>query len=232
MTINKADLFAGVDSLLSPVEREAATLENEFIEAFYSICEAGGAVTAEDIRNMPTNVFTARLTSAGREVFGRNCEVLRASPYDRKTDTLISNNNALKQSLLSYLADFYIELSYLYNKVPSKYTFCKMLGISKSDLYNWSSLGKATPEGLDIVKKITEANEEALAGRLIDGKQNPVGTLAILNHVHHWNESEDAKPEPRVKTVRELAASVGVSLQSGQNADKSIRQIAQSPETP
>lgn len=206
---------------IMPEDEETTRLKNKVLDAFYAHCEREGKGTLEEIRNLPTNVFTALLSTAGREVFGKGGAVLRADPYDRKTANLVSNNNALRQDAVSDLCDFYIDICGIFNKIPTLYGFTKLLNISREVLYSWSSLRKATPEGNDIVKKLTEAQEAALTGRLIDGKQNPVGMIAALNHLHGWNTASDSKPEDRPLTLEEIRQQFRLSLKDGQNDSKS-----------
>lgn len=211
---------------------DSEELQNRFISVFWENCKSRN-VGREDLMKMPATVFLSLLSVTGDEVFGSRCELLRALPYERKSERLISNNNSLRRDIINDLSDMYISLSFAFNQIPSIYSFTRMMGISRETLYSWSgnTNNMQASEGNDITKKIHEASEYALTGRLTDGRQNPVGVLGVLNHFHGWNESADNKPEPRKITLQEMRESLGLSLQDGQNAEKSIRQIAQSPET-
>ena len=54
--------------------------------------------------------------------------------------------------------------------------------------YNYNNTGKELSQnGMDIYKKLMNSREESLSNKLADGKQNPVGVIAILNKHYGWN---------------------------------------------
>lgn len=52
--------------------------------------------------------------------------------------------------------------------------------------YIYSSQFKSSSARADFVQKIKGFQEMALSGKLADGRGNPTGLLAILNHAHGW----------------------------------------------
>ena len=45
---------------------------------------------------------------------------------------------------------------------------------------------KLSSGGFEIYKKLNQEREESLSNKLADGKQNPVGVIAILNRQYGW----------------------------------------------
>ena len=85
------------------------------------------------------------------------------------------------------------------NKEISIIGFTTLTGISESEIYEWGNNSiKLSTTASEIYKKLVTMREESLANKLADGKQNPVGVLAILNRHYQWNlpgvSKETAKP--------------------------------------
>ena len=74
-----------------------------------------------------------------------------------------------------------------YNKEVSIVGFTTLTGIDKSIIYDWGNNNtKLSTTSANIYKKLSEMREESLSNKLADGKQNPVGVIAILNRQYGW----------------------------------------------
>ena len=66
--------------------------------------------------------------------------------------------------------------------------YSKLLGISNEIISMWgNNNNKLSNKGFEIYKKLQQEREESLSNKLADGRQNPVGVLAILNRHYQWN---------------------------------------------
>lgn len=105
---------------------------------------------------------------------------------DSKCNSIIDYNNI---ELLNGLLEHYIYLCNLYSKAVNITSFCSLIGISRTLIYDWS-IGKArelSPAFSCIYKTLDKAREESLSDLLISGKKQPIGLLAVLNHEKGWN---------------------------------------------
>ena len=73
----------------------------------------------------------------------------------------------------------------------------------------------------EIYKKLNQEREESLSNKLADGKQNPVGVIAMLNRHYGWASpyTADSNRQKNSLTAAELP-------KLGANSE-TIRQIAQ-----
>lgn len=66
--------------------------------------------------------------------------------------------------------------------------YSKLVGISNEIISMWGNdNNKLSSRSFEIYKKLNQEREESLSSKLADGKQNPVGILAILNKHYQWN---------------------------------------------
>ena len=77
--------------------------------------------------------------------------------------------------------------------------------MSRECLYNLNNREKATYTNSDILQRLHQTNEETLSNGLFDGKGNPVGKIAILNHRFNWATTAAAHGiEKQAKTAEQL----------------------------
>ena len=134
-----------------------------------------------------------------------------------------SNYNMYNYDLLLDIADYYIySMCMVYNKEVSIIGFETLTGVSQENIYNWANENnKLSSRGFKIYKKLTQMREESLSNKLVDGKQNPVGTIAVLNRQFGWASPyvSDSNRQKNSLTAAELP-------KLGANRG-SVRQIAQ-----
>lgn len=143
----------------------------------------------EDFQTIPQNVWNGALIYINRHVFKPNPGVLKQkknNPVDSRVAQ--SNFNAYDYDLVNDICDYYISLCMLYNKEVSLSGFSLLTGINIDTLIDWGKGStKLSNTSCEINKKLHRFREESIAGKLADGKQNPVGLIAILNHHYGWN---------------------------------------------
>jgi hypothetical protein len=75
-----------------------------------------------------------------------------------------------------------------YNKEVSILGFTTLTGIDESIIYDWGNNStKLSTSSSKIYKKLSKMREESLSNKLADGKQNPVGVIAMLNRHYGWS---------------------------------------------
>lgn len=162
----------------------------------------------EDLRAVPQSVWNGALRYIYRHTFKSNPEVLKDRKlYNVDNNNILSNCNMYNYQIVNDIADYYIYLCQIYNKEISIIGFSNLTGIDTENIYNWSNNeNKLSSLGFDIYKKLCQMREESLSNKLVDGKQNPVGTIAVLNRQFGWASpyTSDANRQKRVGTDAEL----------------------------
>ena len=93
------------------------------------------------------------------------------------------------------------------NKEVSILGFTTLTGIDESIIYDWGNdSNKLSTSASKIYKKLSAMREESLSNKLADGKQNPVGVIAILNRNYGWASpyTADANKSRRALADNEL----------------------------
>jgi hypothetical protein len=162
----------------------------------------------EDLRAVPQAVWNGALRYIYRHTFKGNDQLLKSNNiYNISDNNIPSNCNMYNYSLVNELADYYIYLCQIYNKEISIIGFSNLTGIDNDTFYNWANnYNKLSTAGFDIYKKLSAMREESLSNKLADGKQNPVGVIAILNRNYGWASpyTADANKGRRALTDSEL----------------------------
>ena len=95
----------------------------------------------------------------------------------------------------------------MYNKEISSMGYSKLIGISNEIISMWGNdNNKLSSKGFEIYKKLNQEREESLSNKLADGKQNPVGVIAILNRQYGWASpyTSDSNRQKTALTAAEL----------------------------
>ena len=116
-------------------------------------------------------------------------------------------NNMYNYELVNKVLDYYIYLCQINNKEISVIGFENLTGITQETIYTWGeNNNKLSSSCSEIYKKLIKMREESLSNKLVDGKQNPVGTIAVLNRQFGWASpyTSDANRNKASLTAAEL----------------------------
>ena len=162
----------------------------------------------EDLRIVPQSVWNACLMYIQRHVFN-NKTILKAPNIYNSNGIMDSNYNMYNYELLYNILEYYIYLCNMYNKEISSMGYSKLIGISNEIISMWgndNNKNKLSSKGFEIYKKLNQEREESLSNKLADGKQNPVGVIAMLNRHYGWSSpyTSDANRNKASLTAAEL----------------------------
>ena len=178
----------------------------------------------EDYKTVPQSVWNGALRYVYNHVFKPNPDILKNHDnYNINNNIIPSNCNMYNYDLLLEIADYYIySMCMVNNKEVSILGFITLTGIDESIVYDWgNNSNKLSTTATKIYKKLSRMREESLSNKLADGKQNPVGVIAMLNRHYGWASPYTADSNRQKQT---LSASELPKLGN-------VRQIAQSENT-
>ena len=158
----------------------------------------------DDLKTQPQAVWNGCLRYIYRHVFKDKNKLLKQhANYDLDNNYISTNCNMYNYDLLLDIVDYYIyDMCMVYNKEVSILGFVTLTGIDESIIYDWgNNVNKLSSSSSKIYQKLTAMREESLSNKLADGKQNPVGVLAILNRHYQWNLPGVSK-EPAKKSLK------------------------------
>ena len=153
---------------------------HEFIDSQY----------IEDMRKEPQSVWNACLMYIQRHVFSDRDNLKLKTNIQNANSTILSNYNSYDYELINNILDYYIYLCNSYNKEISIMGFSKLTNIPYGTIEEWgnnyNNSNRLSTLSIDIYKKLQVERQESLSNKLADGKQNPVGVIAILNKHFGW----------------------------------------------
>lgn len=189
------------------VQDQAQTIEvfENDIQLYLSMfCEENGI---EDMKKESQSVWNACLMYIQRHVFS-NRDLLKQSNNIYNSNSIMdSNYNMYNYDLLYNILEYYIYLCNMYNKEISSMGYSKLIGISNEIISMWGNdNNKLSSKSFEIYKKLNQEREESLSNKLADGKQNPVGVIAILNRQYGWASpyTSDSNRQKRALSAAEL----------------------------
>lgn len=142
----------------------------------------------DDLRKAPQSVWNACLTYVQRHVFSNRAELKQSNNIYNSNSIMESNYNMYNYDIIYNILEYYIYLCNTYNKEISIMGFSKLTKIDTDTINSWgNNENKLSSKGSVIYKKLSKEREESLSNKLADGKQNPVGVIAILNKHYGWN---------------------------------------------
>lgn len=196
--------------------------------------------SAKDLRTAPESNFNYCLRKVGAKFF-KDTDYFRGDDINN-----ININNAFNTNKISNMLDIYYELCERFAKIPSLLGFCLLVGVDyvyiteryiknnivmgndninnniiNNNIYNSadnsSSLyGAPSPSWTEIHKNIVTHREQALRSKLSDGKQNPVGIIALMNNEYNFNgDKPESAQDRKCLSVNDLKSLLSVT--SGQH---------------
>lgn len=161
----------------------------------------------EDLRTVPQSVWNAALIYIQRRAFS-NRDLLKQGSNIYNTNSIMdSTYNMYNYDIIYNILEYYVYLCNQYNKEVSIMGFSKLTKIDTDTINSWgNNENKLSSKSSVIYKKLAQEREESLSNRLVDGKQNPVGTIAVLNRQFGWASpyTSDANRQKGALTAAEL----------------------------
>lgn len=194
---------------------ERVTAAEQTIEVFendieYYLEEFKEKQNIDDFRSVPQSVWNGALRYVYDRVFKNNKGSLKQTNNTVVEGNIIpSNYNAYNYNILLDIADYYIyNMCMVNNKEVSILGFSTLTGIDESVIYDWSNgeRGTLSTSSAKIYKKLNHYREESLSNKLADGKQNPVGVIAMLNRHYGWASpyTADSRKQSAALTAADL----------------------------
>ena len=143
----------------------------------------------EDFKQVGQSVWNGALRYIYNHVFKNNNNLLKEHNNYTVNNNIIPNTNCnmYNYNLVNNILDYYIYLCQIYNKEISIIGFSNLTGINTDTINEWgNNSNKLSSTSFAIYKKLSQMREESLSNKLVDGKQNPVGTIAVLNRQFGW----------------------------------------------
>lgn len=166
-------------------------------------CIKNGMDTDTDLIKAPQRIWGAVSHYIGKHVFSE--PRILFEPHKPNTIDIYK---------VVQVIPIYYTLCDKYNKAVLIDYVAYFLGVSDQWMYDHTT--KLTTLGVDLAKK----REDSLTACIVDGKQSPVGALAVLNHFHGWNT---ASTRTERTTEKVIAYPVLVDI----NKDKVVPAIGQ-----
>ena len=188
------------------VEHAESTIEVFENDIEYYLQEFCEKQNIDDLRQIPQSVWNAALMYVQKHVFS-NRDILKADNVDNPNGLMSSNYNMYNYDLLYNILEYYVYLCNMYSKEISSMGYSKLLGISNEIISMWGNdNNKLSSRSFEIYKKLTQEREESLSNKLADGKQNPVGVIAMLNRHYGWASpyTADARKQQGALSAAEL----------------------------
>lgn len=164
----------------------------------------------ESYRTVPQSVWNGALRYIYRNVFKPNPQILKSHNNVINPNAIIeSNYNAYNYELVNSILDYYIYICQINNKEISIMGFSNLTGIDNETINVWGNdSGKLSSLSFGIYKKLCQMREESLSNKLADGKQNPVGVIAMLNRHYGWNmpgvsRETASKPQASITDIQQ-----------------------------
>lgn len=167
----------------------------------------------DDLRTVPQSVWNGALMYVNRHVFKPNPQALKSNNkyntniYNNNNTNVTTNYNMYNYELVSKVLDYYVYLCQVNNKEISVIGFENLTGITQETIYTWGeNNNKLSSSCSEIYKKLVKMREESLSNKLVDGKQNPVGTIAVLNRQFGWASpyTSDANKQKSALTAADV----------------------------
>lgn len=195
-------------------ENTIEVFENDIQLYLSMFCEENGI---EDMTKEPQSRWNACLTYIQRHVFNNKDLLKEPNNIYNPNSIMDSNYNMYNYDLLYNILEYYIYMCNMYNKEVSSMGYSKLIGISNEIISMWGNdNNKLSSRSFEIYKKLNQEREESLSNKLADGKQNPVGVIAILNRQYGWaspytSDSNKQRKSISAEEIRQLISQNGIN---------------------
>lgn len=153
-----------------------------------------------DLKNETQNVFNGCLRYVYYHVF----KPTNRNKLNDKVNSLLDYNDI---DLLIDVLNHYLYLCDRYSKAISVQSFCTMIGIDKTVIYDWynGNVRNLNPKYSHVFKILDTERERSLSDLLVSGKRQPIGVLAVLNHEKGWNLPGSTREVKHVASVEDAS---------------------------
>ena len=148
----------------------------------------------DDLKRVSGLVWTAVCMHIGKRAFTRDMILDKANTERRGCITY-------DYEKLCLYADIWASYTVTMGKAPLAHNFFYFVGVGIGFTETLTQASQTNPHALELRKKLYEIQETSCAQLLADGKQNPTGLLAILNHWHGWTRESVVIHQNGNKTV-------------------------------
>lgn len=180
----------------------------------------------KDLKDESQAVWNAALIYINKQVFSDKSILKSKNLISSNSCANATNYNAYNYDLLNDICDIYIYLCMLYEKEISVVGYCLLTGIKQDTIYDWAKGStKLSQVSRDIPKKLFQFREESLSNKLVTGKRNPVGVIAVLNRQFGWASpyTSDSRSQNKPLPANELPTlgdnTNNLSLTDGQTTE-------------
>lgn len=177
----------------------------------------------DNMKNESQSVWNSCLRYIYKHVFKGTNKLKSTTNINNNNCIMPSTYNAYNYDMVLEILDIYIhDMCMKYNKEISIVGFSILTGIDSEVIYNWGrDNNKLSNRSSEIFKKLREYREESLSNKLVDGKQNPVGVLGVLNRHYQWNMPGVSREttKKQVLTAADLPQLGGKNVQIAQLQD-------------
>lgn len=165
------------------------------------------AETPEEISKLSQNTFLGACLHARKVCIERDA-LLDYIPHRTGGGSIVCNES-YNEDKIEMLCNAYLEICYLYDKIPSIYGFSELSGVDRGILHDWINKYKGVTssgrchKGKRAVLKLRDARGEMLQGVAVTGGKGTIGSLAILNNTV-WKNEETEREEIPVLSAYDL----------------------------
>ena len=205
-------------------EQTIEVFENDIQLYLSMFCEENGI---EDMKKESQSVWNGALRYIRRHVFS-NKDILKSKDnINIYNNNIPSTFNAYNYDTVNSICDIYIDLCFINDKEVSIIGFSNLTGIDTELIYNWANENtKLSATSFNVYKKLSQFREESLSNKLVTGKRNPVGVIAVLNRQFGWASpyTSDSRSQNKPLPANELPTlgnnTNNLSLTDGQMTEK------------
>ena len=181
----------------------------------------------KDLKDESQAVWNAALIYINKQVFSDKSILKSKNLIGSNSCANATNYNAYNYDLLNDICNIYIYLCMMYDKEISIMGFSLLTGIHYDTISAWGREGtKLSNLSSSITQKLVKFREESLSNKLITGKRNPVGVIAVLNRQFGWASpyTSDSRSQNKPLPANELPTLGNninnLSLTDGQTTEK------------
>ena len=200
----KADILERV----TDEEKDSTYYENAIksaVQEYYF--ENYQAETPEEIGKLSQNTFLGACLHARKVCIERDA-LLDYIPHRTGGGSIVCNES-YNEDKIEMLCNAYIEICYLYDKIPSIYGFSELTGVDRGILHDWINKCKGVSctsrdhRGKRAIQKLRDARGEMLQNAAISGGKPAIGSIAVLNNTI-WGKVEETREEMPVLSAEDL----------------------------